>query len=51
MRGQSEPGITDEDINFFFGWELKKMSERMALHYRGLDRVLRLRLSRVTEGM
>ena len=51
MRGQSESGITDEDINFFFGWELKKMSERMALHYRGLDRVLRLRLSRVTEGM
>ena len=51
MRGQAESGITDEDINFFFGWELKKMAERMALHYRGLDRVLRLRLSRVTEGM
>ena len=51
MRGQADSGITDEDINFFFGWELKKMAERMTLHYRGLDRVLRLRLSRVTERM
>ena len=41
-------GATKDDINFFFGWELKKMSEEMQLHYSGLDRVQRLKLSKVT---
>ena len=51
MRHQKETEVTDEDINFFFGWELKKMDEKMALHYRGLDRVMRLGLSKVTSKM
>jgi hypothetical protein len=51
MRNASATGATDEDIDFFFGWNLKKMAETMRLHYAGLDRVLRLRLSRVTRMM
>ena len=35
-------------IDFFFGWNLKKMKEEMRLHYAGLNRSMRLRLSRVT---
>ena len=35
-------------IDFFFGWNLKKMKEEMRLHYAGLNRSMRLGLSRVT---
>ena len=51
MRNAKETGVSDIDINFFFGWELKKMSQNMRLHYAGLDRVLRLGLSWVTAKM
>ena len=48
MRNAKTTGISDNDVNFFFGWELKKLSEKMLLHYAGLDRVLRLGLRWVT---
>ena len=51
MRNAAATGVTNEDIDFFFGWNLKKMAETMRLHYAGLDRVLRLRLSNVTRMM
>jgi hypothetical protein len=48
MRNAKTTGISESDINFFFGWELKKMAETMRLHYAGQDRVLRLGLRWVT---
>lgn len=51
MRNAGITGASPEDIDFFFGWGLKKMAETMRLHYAGLDRVLRLRLSNVTRLM
>ena len=51
VRNMKELGVTETDINFFFGWELKKMDEKMLLHYRGMDRLLRLGLSKVTQNM
>lgn len=48
MRNAKTTGISDNDVNFFFGWELKKLSEKMLLHYAGLDRVIRLGLRWVT---
>jgi hypothetical protein len=51
MRNAKETGVSDTDINFFFGWELKKMSQNMRLHYAGLDRILRPGLSWVTAKM
>lgn len=47
----SEGDVSEEDVDFFFGWELKKMSEQMQKWYAGMDRVVRLRLSRVTKKM
>ena len=38
-------------IDFFFGWNLKKMKEDMMLHYAGMNRVMRLALSKVTMRM
>ena len=40
--------LAENDIDFFFGWDLKKLAETMRLHYAGLDRVLRLNLRWVT---
>ena len=48
MRHAEANGVKNEDIDFFFGWNLKKMREDMRMWYAGLDRVLRLRLSKVT---
>jgi len=48
MRNAEANGVKNEDIDFFFGWNLKKMREDMRMWYAGLDRVLRLRLSKVT---
>jgi len=48
MRNAEVNSIKDIDIDFFFGWNLKKMREEMRLWYAGLDRVMRLRLSKVT---
>ena len=45
-KGKS--GVEKEDINFFFGWDLKAMAAEMQMHYRGLDRWARLWLARVT---
>ena len=37
------------DLDFYFGWNLKKMSQDMKLHYAGLDRRSRLlRLAKLT---
>ena len=49
MRNAEAMKVSDTDIDFFFGWNLRKMKEEMRLHYAGLDRVLRLRLSNVTK--
>ena len=49
MRSAKALEVSDNDIDFFFGWRLKEMNENMRLHYAGLDRVLRLRLSNVTK--
>ena len=48
MRNAKITGVSENDIDFFFGWDLKKMAETMRLHYAGLDRVLRLGLRWVT---
>ena len=48
MRSAEKNGVKEIDIDFFFGWNLKKMKEEMRLWYAGLDRVMRLKLSRVT---
>ena len=49
MRNAEELAVKPETIDFFFGWRLKDMDENMRLHYAGLDRVLRLGLSKVTK--
>ena len=51
MRNQAVTKVTDQDIDFFFGWRLKKMKESMRLHYAGMDRLIRLGLSMVTRMM
>ena len=51
MRNAAKNGVSEEDIDFYFGWDLRKMAESMRRHYAGLDRVLRLSLSRVTAEM
>ena len=51
MRNASATTVSDLDIDFFFGWNLKKMKESMRLHYAGMDRLLRLGLSKVTMMM
>jgi hypothetical protein len=51
MRNAVKNGVSEEDIDFYFGWGLRKMVESMRRHYAGLDRVLRLSLSRVTAWM
>lgn len=51
MRNASATAVSDQDIDFFFGWNLKKMKESMRLHYAGMDRLLRLQLSKVTKMM
>ena len=43
--------VSKEDINFFYGWDLKKMLAEMQLHYKGLDRMARLGLAWVTAWM
>ena len=48
MRNAEVNSVKEIDIDFFFGWNLKKMREEMRLWYAGLDRVMRLRLSKVT---
>ena len=48
MRNAKVTGVSENDIDFFFGWDLKKLAETMRLHYAGLDRVLRLNLRWVT---
>ena len=49
MRNAKELALEPETIDFFFGWGLKRMKEEMRLHYAGLDRLLRLGLSKVTK--
>ena len=49
MRNAEELALKPETIDFFFGWNLRAMKEEMRLHYAGLDRVLRLGLSKVTK--
>ena len=51
MRNAVKNGVSEEAIDFYFGWGLRKMAESMRRHYAGLDRVLRLSLSRVTAWM
>ena len=51
MRNAKKLKLTSNDIDFFFGWNLKTMKEDMRLYYAGLDRVLRLGLSKVTMMM
>ena len=51
LRNAAKTGATKDDINFFFGWKLKKMAEDMRLHYASLDRLLRLQMSQVTAWM
>ena len=48
-RSAKADDISVEDIDVFFGWELKKMSEQMQKYYAGLDRLMRLKLSKVTK--
>ena len=43
--------VSKVTIDFFFGWNLKKMKEDMMLHYAGMNRVMRLALSKVTMRM
>ena len=50
-RNATETEVSSDDIDFFFGWNLKKMAETMRLHYSGMDRLLRLGLSNVTRMM
>jgi hypothetical protein len=40
--------VSDDDIDFFFGWNLKELLARMQVHYKGLDRMARLGLAKVT---
>jgi hypothetical protein len=40
--------VSEDDIDFFFGWNLKELLAKMQLHYKGLDRMARLGLARVT---
>ena len=44
-------GVSADDIDFFFGWNLKELLARMQLHYKGLDRMARLGLALVTAWM
>ena len=44
-------GVSTDDIDFFFGWNLKELLARMQLHYKGLDRMARLGLALVTAWM
>ena len=47
-RARADTGVTTQQINAVFGWELKKMREEMQVWYAGLDRLQRLALARVT---
>ena len=40
--------VSNDDIDFFFGWNLKELLSRMQVHYQGQDRMGRLGLARVT---
>ena len=51
MRSAEVTEVSAEDIDFFFGWNLRTLSENMRLHYAGMDRLLRLSLSKVTAMM
>ena len=48
LRNKETTGATESNIDHFFGWNLKKMAEDMKKYYSGMDRVMRLALSRVT---
>jgi hypothetical protein len=47
-RTREQTGMSTQQVNMVFGWELKKMREEMQVWYAGLDRVQRLQLARVT---
>ena len=48
-RHLSEASV--EDIDFFYGWRVKELLAKMQLHYKGLDRMARLALAKVTAWM
>jgi hypothetical protein len=49
MHYAEQNGASGTDLDFYFGWNLKKMSQDMKLHYAGLDRRSRLlRLAKLT---
>ena len=45
---RDKSGASEEDVDFFFGWRLKELLAKMQVHYKGLDRMARLSLARVT---
>ena len=47
-RTRGKTGVSVQQVNMVFGWELKKMREEMQVWYAGLDRLQRLELARVT---
>ena len=51
LRYAQLDNVSKVTIDFFFGWNLKKMKEDMMLHYAGMNRVMRLALSKVTMRM
>ena len=49
MHYAEQNGASGTDLDFYYGWNLKKMSQDMKLHYAGLDRRSRLlRLAKLT---
>ena len=51
LRYAQLDNVSKVTIDFFFGWNLKKMKEDMMHHYAGMNRVMRLALSKVTMRM
>ena len=47
-RTRGDTGVSTQQVNMVFGWELKKMREEMQVWYAGLDRLQRLELAKVT---